>query len=665
MPFQDYFQKKRAAFTNRNNKNSADASMLRSIAGSSSVDTAAKDKNYIFPLTKLPDELMHEVFSHLPQPDRLQLCLINKRFNKIATKLLYRRIYLNDSNVVKSDFMHLAINWTLLNLPSSLKEEESRNIANYKLEKLIETLQNNIRITQTIQWIRINWDLDSVLQRSILNILCNQGKSLQRLENVTDPTCNDIISNGHFSKFNVSSFDMAPPNSLPEMSVPDHYIPNLTKYLSQRISSRLSHMTLFIDPLKLFNYLYPLDIKLQIVDLKLHWRREFYNNDYFVSKVRPGNPLTKLSEVFDKRTLKILTIISWNDTLLKRETEMLKDFKEFEQLEDLSLISIKQDVHILVDLFSSLTNLKRLKMDFLVDFIAEPTSPHIFLSILLACSKLQFIDLRYDGLIPQIVNIQENKFQLNQQCNCTNCQIVFSDILKGKVFMFPEDYYIHDIHDIAAKDIFKMMKYLSLLPYSKACDAYPSVRTQPMNLANFVNKMNMNLLKYRNSKSQLVPKIVNDPYQRSTVTSATTARMSEPEMVVIDEDYDDDINMDMAQDGDDTATTISDDLELPHDSLTKRDIIMCYHALIHHFKSIYITFLKSFPQLRFLMLNDIPTIVMEEDNERIFEPVFYHYDYKSNLHGWSKESNKNLENDSNNNNNNNNSDTIARIATVM
>lgn len=29
---------------------------------------------------------------------------------------------------------------------------------------------------------------------------------------------------------------------------------------------------------------------------------------------------------------------------------MLKDFKEFENLEDLSLISIKQDVHILVDL---------------------------------------------------------------------------------------------------------------------------------------------------------------------------------------------------------------------------------------------------------------------------------------------------------------------------
>lgn len=90
----------------------------------------------------------------------------------------------------------------------------------------------------------------------------------------------------------------------------------------------------------------------------MHWRREFYNNDYFVKKIRPGNPLTKLSEVFDKRTLKILTIISWNDTLLKRETEMLKDFKEFENLEDLSLISIKQDVHILVDLFSSLTNLK-------------------------------------------------------------------------------------------------------------------------------------------------------------------------------------------------------------------------------------------------------------------------------------------------------------------
>lgn len=663
MPFQDYFQKKKAAFINRNNKSNADASALRDI-NDIDINFAAKSKNYVFPLTKLPDELMQEVFSHLPQPDRLQLCLVNKRLNKIATKLLYRRIYLNDSNVVKSDFMHLAINWTLLNLPSSLKEEESRDIANYKLKKLIETLQNNIHITEVIQWIRINWDLDSTLQRSILSILCNQGKSLQRLENVTDPACNDIISNGHFSRSNVSSFDMAPPNSLPEMVVPENYIPNLTKYLSQRISSRLSHMTLFIDPLKLFNYLYPLDIKLQIIDLKLHWRREFYNNDYFVKKIRPGNPLTKLSEVFDKRTLKILTIISWNDTLLKRETEMLKDFKEFENLEDLSLISIKQDIHILVDLFSSLTNLKRLKMDFLEEYVPEPTNPHIFLSILLACSKLQFIDLRYDGLIPQIINIQENKFQLNQQCNCTNCQIVFSDILKGKIFMFPEDYYIHDLQDIAAKDIFKMMKYLSLLPYSKACDAYPSVRTQPMNLTNFVTKMNRNLLEYRNSKSQLVPKIVNNPHQHSTVTSSSTAHMSEPEMIIIDDDDDDDeINAAIPPSSDDTAATISTDLELPHESLTKRDIIMCYHALIHHFKSIYVTFLKSFPHLRFLMLNDIPTIVMEENNERIFEPVFYHYDYKSNLYGWSKESNKNLENDSNNNNNN--SDTIARIATVM
>lgn len=662
MPFQDYFQKKKAAFINRNNKSNADASALRNITNNN-LNIAAKGRNYVFPLTKLPDELMQEVFSHLPQPDRLQLCLVNKRFNKIATKLLYRRIYLNDSNVVKSDFMHLAINWTLLNLPSSLKEEESRDIANHKLKKLIETLHNNIHITQVIQWIRINWDLDSSLQRSILNILCNQGKSLQRLENVTDPACNDIISNGHFSKCNVSSFDMAPPNSLPEMVVPENYIPNLTKYLSQRISSQLSHMTLFIDPLKLFNYLYPLDIKLQIIDLKLHWRREFYNNDYFVRKIRPGNPLTKLSEVFDKRTLRILTIISWNDTLLKRETEMLRDFKEFDNLEDLSLISIKQDVHILVDLFSSLTNLKRLKMDFLEDYVPEPTNPHIFLSILLACSKLQFIDLRYDGLIPQIINIQENKFQLNQQCNCTNCQIVFSDILKGKIFMFPEDYYVHEVQDIAAKDIFKMMKYLSLLPYSKACDAYPSVRTQPMNLANFVTKMNMNLLHYRNSKSQLVPKIVNNPHQHSTITSTSTAHTSDPEMIIIDDDYDDDINADLPPDNEDTATTISGDLELPHDSLTKRDIIMCYHALIHHFKSIYVTFLKSFPHLRFLMLNDIPTIVMEENNERIFEPVFYHYDYKSNLHGWSKESNKNLENDSNNNNNN--PDTIARIATVM
>ncbi|EDO19012.1 hypothetical protein Kpol_2002p83 [Vanderwaltozyma polyspora DSM 70294] len=574
--------------------------------------------SFTFPLQSLPDELIQELFSHLPQSDKLSLCLLNKRCNKIATKLLYRRIYLNDSNVVKSDFMDLAINWSLLHIPSFLFEDESRAIANHKLSLLISTLLNKKLCVESVQWIRINWDLDSNLQRKILSILCNFGKSIQRLENITDPGCNDIISTGAISSEKVTSFDLAPPNSLPEMTVPNDYIPNSQMYLRQRISSRLSHMTLFIDPLKLFNYLYPLENKLQIVDLKLHWRSEFYESKYFLKRIRK-NKFEKLSNIFDVRSLKVLTIISWNENLMEREIEMIKDFKEFTYIEDLSLISIKQDTSILVPLFSKLTKLKRLKMDFLDDYLPESTNPEIFLTMMLSCKNLQFIDMRFQGLDPSIISIAEvidrdnsasqdnesneasNKFILSQHCQCESCDHVFNEILKKKIFLFPEDYYFQDVNDIAAKDIFKMMRYLSLLPYSKACDYYPSVRTQPMNLKEFVKKMNENLLIYRQSRNQLIKEEI-----KST-------------------DIDDILN-------DIQRATYS----LPHPALTENDVICCYHALIHQFKTTYVAFLKRFPRLRFLMLNDIPTVVVEENNERVFEPIFYHRDYVTNLTGWSK-----------------------------
>ncbi|CAR27590.1 hypothetical protein ZYGR_0N00720 [Zygosaccharomyces rouxii] len=550
-----------------------------------------------FPLKRLPDELLQEVFSHLPQEDRLTACLIDKRSNKLATKLVYRRIYLNDSNVVRSDYMNLAINWTLLNIPSFLSEDDSRKIANSKLVKLIWTLSVNRFPLNCVQWIRINWDLDSALQRTILAVLCSKGEALQRLENVTDPSCNDIIAYGAVSKHKVTSFDMAPPNSLPELPVPRDYIPNLQKYLRHRISSRLSHMTLFMDPIQLFNYLHPLEQKLQIVDLKLHWRREFYDPRCFMHRLR-SRPLTKLSEVFDVRTLKVLTIISWSESLVPREIEMVRDFKEFIYLEDLSLISIKQNFEVLMTFFYNFPHLKRLKMDFLEDFIPETTKPEIFLTILLVCKKLQFIDMRFEGMDSQIISLHENRFILNQKCHCSGCVHTFENILKKKIFLFPEDRLLYDIHDITAKDIFKMMRYLSLLPYSKACDCYPSVRTQPMNLEQFVKKMNRDLFFYRHSRRQLVP----------------NGELDDEEII-------------------DSESMLR---KLPHDPLTEEDVIKCYHALIHHYRTTYISFLKGFPELRFLMLNDIPTVVVEEDGERVFQPIFFHCDYKTNLTGWSK-----------------------------
>lgn len=648
----------------------------------------AANHTYTFPIERLPDDILFEIIANLPQRDRLTCLLVNKKWYDLAIKLLYRRIYLNDSNVVRSDFVNIAINWTLIYIPSFLNEDESREIANIKLAKFITTLNTNDYILNSIQWIRINWDLDSTLQKTVLNLLCSKGKSLQRLENVTDPSCNDIITNGYYSSKNLISFDMAPPNSLPELTVPDDYIPNLIKYLDQRISTHLSHMTLFIDPLKLFNYLYPLKEKLTITDLKLHWRREFYSPEYFKSSPNNNNnninqqpKYTSLTDVFDIRTLKTLTIISWNESLMSNEIEMIKEFKKFIYLEDLSLISIKQDKSILIDLFNKLSNLKRLKMDFLEDYIPETTNPQIFLSILITCKKLQFIDIRFEGIDSPIIDMNGNKFTINQKCYCNKCNNTFNEILRKKIFMFPIDYYLTDVQDIAAKDVFKMMRYLSLLPYSKACDSYPSVRTQPMNLDEFVKKMNINLANYRQHKSQLLrsPRDGTESALNSTVTDENNVNTEAQNHDVIMLDA---LTATIPNTTTNPTATNMEQLDalltsrllgqrhdnkidrLPHEPLTKMDIIDLYHAMIHHFKQTYFTFLKGFPELRFLMLNDIPIIAIEENNERIFHPIFYHYDYTSNLVGWTKNL-YSFKTFKGNVDQNNNDDAVTRRATFM
>lgn len=600
-------------------------------------------------LNMLSDELLEEVFSHLAQEERLKICLICRRWNKIAMKLVYRRIYLNDSNVVMSDFANLAINWTLLSIPSFLMEQDSRKIADIKLGKLIRTFEENPSALAKVQWIRINWDLDPILQRRVLYLLCNYGDSLERLENVTDPSCNDIIANGNISREKVISFEMAPPNPLPELPVPEEYIPNLMKYVSQRISTRISHMTLFIDPIKLFNYLHPLNQRLQITDLKLHWRREFYSPRFF-QKLNRKVPLRKLSEVFDIRSLKVLTIVSWDESLMDREIEMIKEFKAFVYLEDLSLISIKQDIKVLVSLFHELVNLRRLKMDFLYDYIPEATSPHILSAILLTCKRLQFIDIRFEGVDPPIITLDEtNRFKLRQKCSCKHCVHVFENILKGKIFINAEDYIIGDLHDIGAKDIFKMMRYLTLLPYSKACDRYPSVRTQPMNLSEFVKRMNDNLFIYRQSRSNafntVVPHTTNARPANNTDTGRQIGRNifdREGAYYVVDQ---------LPADPGTELQRATTEVDL---SLTCDDVVDCYHTLIHHYRSTYLTFLIGFSELQFLMLNDIPTMVVESNGERIFEPVFYHRGYTSNLHGWTHKKKRQL-----------NTHDVAKRATVI
>lgn len=380
----------------------------------------------------LPLGLLEEILSHLPQQDRVNACLVNRSFNAIATKLLYRRIYLNDSNVVRSDIMNLAINWTLLYVPNRVSEERAREVANRKLQILIRALKVNKRAVRSVEWVRINWDLNSVYQKTLLSIVCNEGTALQRLENVIDPSCNDIIANGRVSGRQLTSFDMAPPHPNAGVEVNPQYIPNLRRYLSQRISSSITYMNLFMDPLTLFEYLYPLRDKLQVVDLKLHWRLEYFPAEHFIHKISQ-RPLHKLSDIFDPRSLKVLTIVSWHEYLLPKELDIIKQLKDFTTIEDLSLISIEQETLQLMNLFSSLPRLRRLKTDFIEQLSPQSTKPELFMTILQNCRELEFLDLRFEGLDAPIINVENGEFQLTQKCHCSHCMHVFDSIIRQKL----------------------------------------------------------------------------------------------------------------------------------------------------------------------------------------------------------------------------------------
>ncbi|SCU87580.1 LADA_0E04874g1_1 [Lachancea dasiensis] len=571
-------------------------------------------------LNDLPTSLLHEVLSFLPQQDRLNACLVSRKFNRIAIKLLYRRIYLNDSNVVKSDIMNLAINWTILYVPNRLPEQATRRLANRKLQSLIRTLKSNEAAVQAVEWVRINWDLDPQAQKLLLSVVCNESRSLRRLENVTDPNCNDIIARGLISSQKLTSFDMAPPNPDAGSEVDPSYIPNLKKYLQQRISSRITFMNLFIDPLLLFKYLYPLRDKLQVVDLKLHWRVEFYPAHHFQHEIS-RRPISVLSDVFDTRSLKVLTIVSWHECLLSSERKMLHQFQEFTNVEDLSLISIEQETSPLVGLFAKFKRLRRLKLDFIEQQSSQSTKAEIFLAILQCCRELEFLDLRFEGLDAPIVDVENGEFRLTQKCHCSNCMNVFDSILRQKLFLFPEDYILTDFRDILTKDIFRMIRFHCLLPYSKACDHYPSVRTCAMDMNKFVSLMNNDLRLYRASRCQLLRNPIGSQgggeHQRDNLRRP--ASPTSPGELANSDDEGDFV-----------------ELVLPHTLLTRQDIVDCYHALIHHHRRTYVALLTQFPKLQFLVLNDIATVVTNEMGERILQPVFYNERFISNLHGWTQ-----------------------------
>ncbi|CAM9016878.1 unnamed protein product [Wickerhamomyces anomalus] len=505
------------------------------------MDHQLLDQCPISKLMLLPNEILQNVVSLLTQPDLLTLTLTSKLFYKLSTRILYSKIYLNDSIIEYSDVYELASSWSWLRLQPSSSNEDSRKEANYKLECLLRSLKQDQALVNNIIEVRLNWDLDIQLQKNFVDFLTNSSRSLKIIENVTDPELNEAIVSSNY-KSNLISLDLPPPNPLPSLEITDDYLPNAQSYMIRRLTPNIKVLTLFIDPLLLFNNLIRPKKILEIETLKLHCRADTYPGILYNRRHWKYN---KLSEIFDSRYLKVLTIISWYDHICPDRIYKFDQWAEFPNLEDITLIAVTYNDKKISNLINNCRQLKRLKLDFSFPKRAMAKNSLVYKSIFTHKDHLKFLDIKLN-LTNRIVNLDVRQFTI--------------------VFKVP--YYKIDTMETFEKlDYFDQLFDSSLSPYSKAVDRYPSVKTGPDNIEDFLHRFNQ-------------------------------------------------VNMERSPNF------------IP---LVEQDFYDLYHCLIHSLKMDIEPFLTHFKELKFLVVNDISLIIQEDETTgmRYPVPVFYNKGFQN------------------------------------
>lgn len=219
---------------------------------------------------------------------------------------------------------------------------------------------------------------------------------------------------------------------------------------------------------------------------------------------------------------------------------------------------------------ASFSQLRRLKLDYM--FGHAVSSNIINLMAMSPChNTLQYLDLKFWQLDPYLVTMEQGPlphFVLNETCKCDLCADVFKSILLKKVFPHKSALKISGIEDATKRDIItKLISIDPIVPYTQFIDTRPAMS------------------------------VVENPVQ------SNAASINE-------------------------ALGISEASEL---ALNAEDIVQIYHAHLHSLKRTFDSFLQKFPYLRFLNMNDVPTIICEgPGGQRYNIPAFNSSGYLSN-----------------------------------
>lgn len=525
-------------------------------------------------LQRLPNEIILRIASNLSQEDKIALTYVSKKSYQSIIPSLYQNLYLNERYYFPSDFDNSlgTHKWSILYF-KYLRERNSNdtNLDQKEMSKLkFQCLVRSLK------------ESPKKLCPLIQSVHCNWHLDESTMTEFIDLLIkydDNITVFDNFIRDKISyqlvehsdslqTLTLPPPNLLPLDEQADiNYYKRMRTLWKSYHLNQIKELNIHVNACKFFN---KMDPPLNIETLCLNLRPDTFEGDNV-------DPIS-YSDIFNMKSLKELEIFSWynesDSDIDIYQLWNLKEFFNFKNLENLSLFSLFSNMNFLKDCIMNFNQLRRIKVDFMFE-VAVDKSVIDLLAISPCHETLEYLDIRFNELTNPLLSIEEgdednSQFIIDMTCQCNNCKDTLTRIILGKYFPTKESFLIKDFKDVEKRNfILQMFKLYPIVPYSHYFDIYPTIGFYSRPIEELTKSVNY-LLGY-----------------------------------------------DKGKDGDKYVTS--------------GDIIQLYHAYIHSLKKTLDYFIIRFPKLKYLTFNELPTqIIQYDEQQKCNIPIFHYHDYKSN-----------------------------------
>lgn len=435
-----------------------------------------------------------------------------------------------------------------------------------KFQALVDTLSKNTSLCSLVKKVHCTWHLNHNLLIPFTKLMCQHGSNVTHFENFLHIEILGLLAKSLNKQ--LQSLDIVPHAKLPGTAYAS-YLPTITSLADKFNWSNINSLTIYVDVLMWFPNFVNLRDKLKVTELCLNLRNDTFPQSGGLQK------RATFTDIFDTNLLTRLSILSWyeTETINVYERFGLFDLVHFKNIKELSLLSMFYNEQFMISISRNLAKLERLKLDFMFDHEISRAA----ISSLSQNCKLKYLDCKFEDIEESILHVVELDnfaiFEISQTCLCEHCVMVYNSIILKKYFPNKNAFIIQNANDIHSRHFLNhMFKLYPITPYFHFINTTPCIAYRSRSIGELARKTN---------------ELLND--------------------VFYDFDYD-------------TSDT----------KVTTEDIISLYQCICHSMKRTFDFFLNQFPRLQILVLNDLPTVIKEQDSQRYMEPIFFSKGYKTN-----------------------------------